>query len=382
VQEICRFGITVSEKSVKKVLKFLKMWYKLRICGGRKIMKKRVLAALLAGAMILTGCAKSTGLETEELKISVYKGVEIAEVEKPAEVVEEDVEVELQSMLEANATVTEITDRAVEDGDTVDINFVGKVDGKEFDGGSADNYSLVIGSGAFIDGFEDSIIGHKVGETFDWNGKFPEEYTEELAGKDCVFTITVNAITVETMPELNDEFVKTVSETATTVEEYREELKAQLEETAQSEYDYSIKSAAWSKVLENTEVLVWPETVEETYNGMIDQYKSIAEYYGQDYEEFIVAQMGTTLEDFEAEMMRQVQESEKEMMAATAIAEKEGIELTDEKYEEQLAYMAELYGYADAEAVKEAAAEEELREIALAFMVMDFVVEHCVQVAK
>jgi len=163
VQEICRFGITVSEKSVKKVLKFLKMWYKLRICGGRKIMKKRVLAALLAGAMILTGCAKSTGLETEELKISVYKGVEIAEVEKPAEVVEEDVEVELQSMLEANATVTEITDRAVEDGDTVDINFVGKVDGKEFDGGSADNYSLVIGSGAFIDGFEDSIIGHKVG---------------------------------------------------------------------------------------------------------------------------------------------------------------------------------------------------------------------------
>jgi len=345
-------------------------------------MKKRVLAALLAGAMILTGCAKSTGLETEDLKISVYKGVEIAEVEKPAEVVEEDVEVELQSMLEANATVTEITDRAVEDGDTVDINFVGKVDGKEFDGGSADNFSLVIGSGACIDGFEDSIIGHKVGETFDWNGKFPEEYTEELAGKDCVFTITVNAITVETMPELNDEFVKTVSETATTVEEYREEIKAQLEETAQSEYDYSMKSAAWSKVLENTEVLVWPETVDEQYNNMIEQYKSIAEYYGQDYEEFIVAQMGTTLEEFEAEMMRQVQESEKEMMAAGAIAEKEGIELTDEKYEEQLAYMAELYGYADAEAVKEAAAEEELREIALAFMVMDFVVEHCVQVAK
>ena len=345
-------------------------------------MKKRVLAGLLAGAMILTGCAKSTGLETEEIKISVYKGVEIAEVEKPVEIVEEDVEVEIQSILEANATVTEITDRAVQDGDTVDINFVGKVDGKEFDGGSADNYSLVIGSGAFIDGFEDSIIGHNIGETFDWNGKFPEEYTESLAGKDCVFTITVNAITVEENAELNDEFVKTVSETATTVEEYKAEIKTQLEEDAQSNYEFTKKSAAWGKVLENTEVLVWPETVEEQYNNMIDQYKSIAEYYGNEYEEFIATQMGATVEDFEAEMLKQVQDAEKEMMAAAAIAEKEGIELTDEVYEEQLAYMAELYGYADAEAVKEAAEEEELREIALAFLVMDFVVEHCVQVAQ
>ena len=128
-------------------------------------MKKRLFACLLAGAMILTGCAQSTGLETEDIKISIYKGVEIAEVEKPAEIVDEDVEVEIQGMLEANATITEITDRAVQDGDTVDINFVGKVDGKEFDGGSAENYSLVIGSGTFIDGFEDSIIGHKKGET-------------------------------------------------------------------------------------------------------------------------------------------------------------------------------------------------------------------------
>lgn len=345
-------------------------------------MKKRILAGLLAGAMILTGCAKSTGLETDELKISCYKGVEITAVEKPAEITDEDVEIELQSTLEVNATVTEIKDRAVQNGDTVDINFVGKVDGKAFDGGSADNYSLVIGSGTFIEGFEDSIIGHKAGETFDWNGKFPKEYTEELAGKDCVFTITVNAITVEEKPELNDEFVKKVSETATTVEEYKEEIRENLAEAAQDEYDYSVKSAAWKAVLENTEVLVWPGTVEETYNGVIEQYKSIAEYYETEYEEFIVAQMGTTLEEFEAEMLKQVQESEKEMMAAAAIADKEGIELTDEVYEEQLAYMAELYGYEDAEAVKAAAEEEELREIALTFLVMDFVTEHCVQVAQ
>ena len=212
-------------------------------------MKKRVLAGLLAGAMILSGCAQSTGLETDDIKITVYKGVEVAEVEKPAEIVDEDVEIEIQATLEAHANIIEITDRAVQDGDTVDINFVGKVDGEAFDGGSADNYSLVIGSGTFIDGFEDSIIGHKAGETFDWNGQFPEEYTPELAGKDCVFTITVNAITVEEKAELNDEFVKKVSETSTTVEEYKKEIKTQLEEAAQSNYEYSLKSAAWKAVL-------------------------------------------------------------------------------------------------------------------------------------
>lgn len=345
-------------------------------------MKKKVLAGLLAGAMILTGCAASTGLETDELKISCYKGVEIEAVEKPEEITDEEVEMAIQSNLEANAVITEITDRAVEDGDTVDIDFVGKVDGEVFDGGSAENYSLEIGSGSFIDGFEDSIIGHEVGDTFDWNGKFPEEYAEQLAGKDCVFTITVNAITQTDVPELNDEFVKTVSETATSVEEYKKELKEELEKNAQTEYDYTVKSSVWMKVLENAQVLVWPESVDKAYNDLVEQYKSIAETYEMSYEEFIQEQMGGTVEEFEAEMKKQVQEAEKEMMVVTAIAEKEGIELTDEAYEEQLKVMAELYGYGDAETMKEAAEEEELREIALAFMVMDFVAENSMQVAQ
>ena len=345
-------------------------------------MKKRLFAGLLAGVMLLSGCAKSTGLETEELKISVYKGVEIEEVEKPGEITDEDVEMAIQTALESNATVKEITDRAVEEGDTVDINFAGRVDGELFDGGSADNYSLVIGSGSFIEGFEDSIIGHNVGDTFDWNGQFPEEYTAELAGKDCVFTITVNAITLEEVPELNDEFVKSVSETAATVDEYKAELKVQLEETAQTEYEYAVKSSAWMKVLENTQVLVWPDSVDENYNSVIEQYKEFAKMYEMEYEEFVETQMGGSVEEFEAEVKKQAQEAEKEMMVVSAIAEKEGITLSDEAYEEQLVYMAGLYGYEDAEAMKEAGTEEELREIALAFLVMDFVKENSVQVKK
>lgn len=343
-------------------------------------MKKRLFAGLLAGTMLLTACAGNTGIETDELKISCYKGVEIEEVEKPAAITDEDVEMELQAMLESNVTITEITDRAVEDGDTVDINFEGRVDGELFDGGSADNYSLVIGSGSFIDGFEDSIIGHNAGDTFDWHGQFPEEYTEELAGKDCVFTITVNAITKEEIPELNDEFVKSVSEKSTTVDEYKEELKVLLEETAQEEYEYSLKSAAWMKVLENTQVLVWPDSVDESYNSVIEQYKEFAEMYEMEYEEFIETQMGATVEEFEAEVKTQAQDAEKEMMVVSAIAEAEGLELTDAEYEEQLEYMALLYGYDSAEDLKEAATEEELREIALGFLVMDFVAENSVQV--
>jgi len=173
-----------------------------------------------------------------------------------------------------------------------------------------------------------------------------------------------------------------VSENATTVEEYKEEVRTHLETMAQEEYEYTLKASAWNAVLENTEVLVWPESVDESYNEALEQYKSFADMYAMDYEEFITSQMGTSVEEFEAEMYKQVQTSEKEMLVTAAIAEEEKIELTDELYEEQLAVMATLYGYEDAEAIKQAAEEEELREIALAFLVMDFVVDNCVQVAQ
>ena len=161
-------------------------------------MKKKVVAILtgaLAASMLLSGCAASKGLETDELKISMYKGVEVEEVEKPEEVTDEDVENTINATLQSNATIKEITDRAVESGDTATIDFVGKMDGEEFDGGSSTDYPLEIGSGQFIDGFEDSVIGHEIGETYDWNGKFPDNYDNtDLAGKDVVFTITVKSI--------------------------------------------------------------------------------------------------------------------------------------------------------------------------------------------
>lgn len=174
-------------------------------------MKKRLAAlfcATLAASMILVGCQASKGLETDNLKITQYKGVEVSAADKPEKVTDDDVEQYIQSQLTSSATTTEVTDRAAQKGDTVDIAFVGTIDGEAFDGGSSDSYSLELGSGTMIDGFEDSIIGHNVGETFVWDGKFPDDYqSTDLAGKACQFTITVNSISEQNVPELTDEWV-------------------------------------------------------------------------------------------------------------------------------------------------------------------------------
>ena len=345
-------------------------------------MKKKLLAAVLAAALAMTGCAAAKGLETDTVKISNYKSVEINEVAKPSEITDEDVAYEIQLILESNPIITEIKDRPVEEGDTVNIDYVGKVGGKEFDGGAAEGYDLIIGSGTFIEGFEDSIIGHKVGETFDWKGKFPKEYTEELAGKDVVFTITVNAIKQEEIPEFNDEFVEYMTGEKGTTEEYSKTVREELEEDAEYSYHLSIVSAAWEAVLANTEVLKWPEEVDATYEDLIGQYKQIAKYYEMEYDTFIEEQMGQTVEAFETSMRQEVENSFKENMAAEAIAEKEGITLDDATFEKELEAMAVEYGYADAEAVRNAAEEDELRKLALVRIVQEWVSESCVQVAK
>lgn len=349
-------------------------------------MKKRI-AMLLTGAlmasMMLAGCSGSKGLETDELKISVYKGVEINEVAKPGEVTDEDVENYIQSVLQMNSTKEEIVDRPVESGDTATIDFTGRIDGVEFEGGSATDYPLVIGSGQFIAGFEDSVIGHSIGETYDWQGVFPEDYTNaDYAGKDVVFTITVKGISKEVVPELNDEFVKSVSKKSKTVDEYKKEVKKQLGKDNEKNYESSISQAVWQKVLDNTEVKKYPEDkVKEITDSLIDQYKTTAEYYEQDYETFIQEQMGYSVKDFEKQVDEAAKASIKQTMVTEAIADKEKIKLGEKEYEEQLKKMATDYGYEDVDALKESAEEDDLKEIALNNLVKDWLKEHCVQKA-
>lgn len=342
-----------------------------------------LVTGIMAAAMLFTGCESSKGLETEAVTISKYKGVEVTEAEKPQKVTDKDVESYIQSVRESQATTKEIKDRAVEKGDTANINFVGKIGGEEFDGGSAEAYDLAIGSGTFIEGFEDSVIGHKAGETYDWNGTFPEDYgNAEMAGKDVVFTITVNYIKEQELPKLDDKFVKSVSKKSKTVKEYKAEMKKQLTEESQTTYEETLSSSAWEKVLDNTKVKKYPKKeLKEISDSLIDQYKQAANYYQMSYEDFIKEQMNTTVEEFEKQVQEAAKSSVKQTLVTEAIAEKENIKLDDKTYKKELKALAAQYGYEDVKALKEAAEEEDLKEIVLNNLVKDWLADNCIQVA-
>lgn len=357
----------------------------------RCIMKKRIvmlMTGIMSAAMLLTACEASKGLETDRLKITQYKGVEVEQVEKPKEISDEDVESRIQMMLEGQAETKEITDRAVQGGDTANIDYVGKIGGKEFEGGSAKGYDLEIGSGNFIEGFEDSIIGHKIGETFDWNGKFPDNYgNTEYAGKDVVFTITVNGITERNVPELDDKIVAKLSENAKTVKEYKEEVKKQMEDAAEQEYEDTLAGEVWNKVLENTEVKKASDKEQEKMEELLRKlYESEAKQYGMELEDYVKAQ-GMTVEDFNEQVVKaSAEQNIKAKLVTEAIAEKENISLSDEAYEEHLKKLVESSGEENVEEMKkmlgEEAFEEELRTTALNNLVLDKITETCIQKAS
>ncbi len=349
-------------------------------------MKKRwtvFVTGVLASTMILSGCQASKGLETDNLTITKYKGVEVAQVEKPEEVTDEMVEEQIQSNLETFADTKEITDRAVEDGDNINVDFVGKVDGEEFDGGAAEDYSITVGAGGFIDGFVESMVGHNVGDTYDWNGAFPEDYSNtELAGKDVTFTITINSILESVIPELNDEFVAKVSEKSKTVDEYRKEVKEALVKEREDSYTDQLGTAVWKEVLANTTVEKYEQDdIDELLDPVIKEYKEAAKDQGIEYAE-LLEQMGTTEEEFKKTLDEQAKESLKQDMVIEAIAEKEKIEVTEKNYEEQLKILADTYGYEDVDALKEVVKEEDLKRVVRYNLVRDYLVDNCIQKAQ
>ena len=348
-------------------------------------MKKKVamlLTGVMAVSLLMTGCQSTKGLENDNIKISVYKGVEVDKVDKPSEVTDDDVNTQIQSVLDENATTKEVTDRAVKKGDTATIDFVGKMNGEAFDGGSSTDYPLEIGSNSFIEGFEDSIIGHKIGDTFDWNGKFPENYgSSDLAGKDVTFTITVKSISKKNTPKLTDKLVKKVSKKSKTVKEYKEEVKKSLEEDNEKTYNDSLQQAAWQKVLDNTKVKKYPEKdVKKIEDSLISQYKSVAEAYNMSYDDLIEQQMGTTVEKFEKQVTKAAKSSVKQTLVTKAIADKENIKLDDATYKTELKKIADAYGYDSVKALKKAASKSELKEIALNDLVKEWLANQCIQV--
>ena len=204
-----------------------------------------------------------------EVKLGDYKGVEIAK--KVRNVTAEDVDNRIESERKRVARSIEVTDRALENGDNAELDYSGSVDGVKFEGGTAEHQHLVIGSGSFIPGFEEQMIGMTIGEERDLNVKFPEEYhSEDLKGKDAVFHVKLHAITREELPELDDDFASEVSD-FDTMAEYRADVEKKLQEAAAAQADEAARNALIEKVVENAEVDIPDPMVEEKLNDMMQE---------------------------------------------------------------------------------------------------------------
>ncbi len=305
-----------------------------------------LVSALLCAAMLLGASAcmknddktdddnKSDAAETDYVTLGDYLGIEYTPT-SPAEVTDSDVEASVKSSLSSYATEEKITDRAVKSGDIANIDYVGKVDGVEFSGGSYQGYDLEIGSGSFIPGFEDGLIGANIGQTLDVKATFPDPYPNDpdLAGKEAVFTVTVNSITEKKYPELTDDFVKEYFG-YDNAQEYRDALKKNLTETAQENSSTTDKNAILKIAVDNATVNSYPQDkLDDIYNKYQELYEQQATSYGYDSLEAYLKAYGVSVDEFEKQIKEYAQSMLKSDLVFEAIAKKEGLEVTDEMLE-------------------------------------------------
>ena len=304
---------------------------------------------------------------SEYVTLGEYKGLTV-EVD-PVEVTDEQVMDKIAS--ETKQTLTEGT---VEDGDTVNIDYVGKLDGEEFDGGSAEGYDLEIGSCTFIDGFEDGIIGMQVGETKDLELTFPEDYhSEELAGKDVVFTVTVNSIS--RVPELTDEVADSVVE-GMTAEAYQESVRQDLEDSAKESQKSDAQQKLLQAVYNNATISGYPEeNLQYTIKRATDYYEWLASMYGMSLDDYLT-NYGMTQDEFKEQIQPVAEEALGEEMTLLAIAKEENIEVSDEEYQDGLARYAEAQGMDDPSKLEEAYGENYIRNSLLQEKVLNFLYEN------
>lgn len=299
------------------------------------------------------------------VKLGEYKGLTYTETD--VSVSDDEVESQINSTLTAHATAEQITDRAVEDGDTVNIDFEGKIDGKTFDGGTASGASLTIGSGTFIDGFEDGLIGVKPGDKTTLKLKFPDEYktNTDLAGKDVTFDVTVNYIKGDDIvPELDDDFVKGLNiDDVSNVKEYRAYVKSQLQANKESEAEKSKQSELLQQAVDNAEIKEIPEELVTQYaTQYTDYYKQYASYFGLELSDFLTQYMNQTEEEFNQSAEDYGKERAGYMLVVSAIANAEKVDV-DALYDEKVAQYAEQSGYADAATLEKDYSKRYLNQI-------------------
>lgn len=274
-----------------------------------------------------------------EVKLGDYKGLKATML--PTEATDADVDAEIENMRDRNSRLVTVEDRAAQMGDTAEIDFEGFVDGVAFDGGKSENYPLELGSGSFIPGFEEQVAGHNVDEEFDVNVTFPEEYAEELAGKDAVFKCKIHEIKAKEMPELDDEFVKDVSE-FDTLDELKADIKKQITEKKESEAKTDFENQLIEQVVANMDCEVPQCMYDKRTDEMIQDYGYRLQMQGIDLNTYL-SYLGQDMESFKESFKQSAENQVKASIALEAIVEAEKIEVTDEEIDAEAAKLAEQY---------------------------------------
>ena len=292
------------------------------------------------------------------MEIDGYKGIEVEK--KSTEVTDELIDKEIEQVRERNSRLVTVEDRAAENGDTAVIDFEGFVDGVAFEGGKAEGYNLSLGSGNFIPGFEEQIVGHKTGEEFSINVKFPDEYqAEELKGKDAEFKITLHEIKTKELPEVDDEFVQDVSDKET-LEEYKEELKETVAKRLKDEAEKDVDDKISEKLMELLEGEIPEAMYENQTNDMVRDFEMRLRSQGMDMQTYM-QYMGMDVNALKGMYRDEAEKRVKLRLALETIAKKENIEVTEADLDEEYSKMAEAYKM-DIDKVKEAVPAESLTE--------------------
>ena len=354
-----------------------------RICTG-------LLAGVMTAALLLTGCEKEPQIASENwyyydlsqyVTVPEYKGIEV-EAYVPADI---DAALEQQVLLaRSNYAVMAEKQDAIVNGDQVNIDYAGYMDGVQFQGGTAAGADLNIGSGMFIDGFEEGLIGSKTGDTVTLDLHFPDPYPNNPAfsGKAVQFVVTVNAVYAQALPEYNDAFVKE-HYNHETVASFEQELRAALiEQDERTRYNFVIQGI-WKFLGENTEVISYPEAeYNKLYEEVITYYTSLAEQESMTLNEYVTNTYGISVSEFYNEIESSVKESMKQEMILYTIARAENITVSDEEYEARGAEYAAYYGLASLAELEQYYEPEYIRDSILFDLVDEFLCEYIVEVAK
>ena len=275
-----------------------------------------------------------------EVKLGKYKGVKVETTE--VTVTDEEVDAKIEKERENNARTIEVTDRPVKDGDMTVLDFEGFVDGVAFDGGKGENYPLTIGSGAFIPGFEEQLVGAEIGKEVEVNVTFPEDYqAEELKGKAAVFKCTIKEIKEKELPALDDEFASEVSE-FDTLEEYRKDVKETLTIEKEKAAREAKEAAVIDAIIADSDMDIPEAMVTTQQKQMIDEFAQRIQMQGLTMEQYLQF-TGASLDKMMEQVRPQAETRIKSRLVLEAVAAKEGIEATEEDYEEEIKTMAEVY---------------------------------------